>query len=436
MRMRDEPDSDEEEDDDTNSNGDPDDGLDVAEQMSTLSTVNCGLEIKTPSGRQVLQNKILPAKDCHGTFSTCEFGDEAFKMLVYDASYRTQILHHATAANLNYILFVVANETGITYATMVHVPRRKRLVYLEILTGVYERCLKWAYVDAMNSNNPLAHLPEFCEEAILSPKYPIDRDSLSVSYCIWKILLKKVQRAQLPLPLARKIVPLIVSFWNRGKGRIDEMTRLISTMQFDFDQCTPKQMLIMREVMKIAISVYFVKKHCFPLKPVPVGNVYSRIQVHLGHLGKEYTLKEVLLKIATTYTIIHPVLSVVPGSPMPGRLLLCDGNDDDDEIQNRLSRRGLSTWQKEAILYTRKMLDGKRGKFKRFCNDEDLNRIRLDTQLNHAQTTVSTANSYKKKRKAPEDNNDAKESSGNTKKRSQSNNTMSTDETNDAEVEV
>ena len=68
----------------------------------------------------------------------------------------------------------------------------------------------------------------------------------------------------MPLPKAKKIVPFIVSTWNRRKSRIDEMTRKLDEMHFDFSKGTPKQKLVLREIKKLALSVYFAKKHCFP----------------------------------------------------------------------------------------------------------------------------------------------------------------------------
>ena len=375
-----------------------------------LVSINCGLEIKTPSGAKVLREKVMPAKDLYGTFSTCEFGSQQFKTLVYDSAYRVQVLHHATAANLSHVLFVVASETGIRYATLVHIPKNKRLTYLSILQGVYERCLKWAYEDAWESDDPVAHIPVIRPDVISSSNYPIDEDCIVVAYCIWKILLKKVRAAQLPLPRAKKILPVIITFWNRAKGRIDEMTRHLDSMLFELPRGSPKQRLVMREIMKLGLSVYFSKKHCFPSKPIPKGQGYSKIQQHLWHLGKVFTLKEVLYKLATTYTVRNQIKGFIPGSPMPGK----STNDDDDESNGDVepTRRGLSSWQSQALAYIRGM-QNKRYKFNLFCKDELLERIRLDTKLNHSQVSLSTINSGKKRKPSS-----AKQTSGKKRKAS------------------
>ena len=80
---------------------------------------NGGLEIKTPSSKKIIQEKIKKGLDLYGPFSQCEFGTQAFKQLVYKPEYWTQVLHHTTIANLKYVLFVVAGTTKVHYAVLI-----------------------------------------------------------------------------------------------------------------------------------------------------------------------------------------------------------------------------------------------------------------------------------------------------------------------------
>ena len=122
-----------------------------------------------------------------------------------------------------------------------------------------------------------------------------------------------VQQTQLPLPKAHKIIPEIVARWNRSKGRIDEMTRYLDGMNFPFAKGTPKQQLVMREFKKMAVNFRFMLKHCFPMKPAPVGKGYAAIQHHHKHL--KILLKDTLFELATSYKLMNPIRGVVPGSP-------------------------------------------------------------------------------------------------------------------------
>ena len=241
------------------------------------------------------------------------------------------------------------------------------------------------------SDDPISHIIDIRPDVISGASYPIDRDSIAVGYCIWKILLQKVRAAQLPLPHAKKILPVVITMWNRAKGRIDEMTRHLDSMLFDFSKGTPKQRLVIREIMKLALSVYFAKRHCFPSKTVPKGQGYTKIQSHLWHLGKGFTVKEVLYQLATTYTVRNKILGRKLGSPMPGT------EDSDDGVGSSLTQREISSCQSKAFSYVRSIRE-KRNKFKLFCKDETLAHIRTDRRLIHT-IVASHANSSVKKNK-------------------------------------
>ena len=44
---------------------------------------NCGLEIKTPSSKKIIQETVKKGLDLYGPYSQCEFGSCAFTQLVY-----------------------------------------------------------------------------------------------------------------------------------------------------------------------------------------------------------------------------------------------------------------------------------------------------------------------------------------------------------------
>ena len=108
-----------------------------------------------------------------------------------------------------------------------------------------------------------------------------------------------VQAAKMPLPRALRIAPRIVAMWNRRKGRIDEMTRLLEDMKFYIAQASPKQKLLLREIQKFAVSTYLASKRCFPAAPVPKGQGFAKIQEHLKQQKPRVTMKEILHKLCT-----------------------------------------------------------------------------------------------------------------------------------------
>ena len=224
---------------------------------------NCGLEIKTPSSKKILQQQVCQCVDLYGTFSHCDFGSAAFKKLVYKPEYRVQVLHHATVVNLKYVLFVVAGTTRIHYAILIRFPESKLTTMKRLLCDIYNRSLKWAYTISSLSDNIESHIPDFREDIVSSKSYPITKDCVHFGLIIWKKLLTMVQTTQLPLPQAHKIIPEVVARWNRSKGQVDEMTRYLDGMSFPVPKGTPKQMLVMREFKNMAVNVRFILKHCF-----------------------------------------------------------------------------------------------------------------------------------------------------------------------------
>lgn len=162
--------------------------------VNTNPTFHCGLEVKTITNKRLKRKFDLVEQLC-GRFSHCDFGDNNFKLLVWDPKYRTQLLHHATVVDLDYVLFVVANESTIRYATLVYIPEVKRNTYREILVGVFQRSLKWAHFPF--GNDPLSRIPRFRESAVSSASYPVDKVSLCYNIIVWQKLILMVRLTSL-----------------------------------------------------------------------------------------------------------------------------------------------------------------------------------------------------------------------------------------------
>jgi len=183
---------------------------------------------------------------------------------VYKPQYRVQVLHHAAVCDLDEVLFVVANEYKPIFATLISVTAEQRIMWRQLVTEfVYERSLKWAYIAFYEVGDPEIHFPDFRENAVSTPSHHVDRDVVLFHFAIWRYLLDKLHRAEMPLPTAKRIVPTVVSHWNKNKGRIDEMSGYLAHLKFNISQATPKQLLTQRELKKVALNTFLVKKHCF-----------------------------------------------------------------------------------------------------------------------------------------------------------------------------
>jgi hypothetical protein len=343
---------------------------------------HAGLEIKTPTGKE-WRELVKTHQSQFGSYVRCKCGDEEFKLLVYKSDYRTQVLHHATATNLEKVFFIVANENTPIYSVLISFSTEQRQTFLGILMGIYDRGLSWAYNDAWTNADPTCHIPFFREEVISRSSYHIDRDTVVFQYVLWKVLLKATIDAEMPLPVAKRIVPAIVAFWNKGKGRIDEMSRYLKEMHWYLAQESPRQALVIREIKKAAVNALLLKRHCWNQIPNTWfhGKSFSEIRKKLTQ--HEGTLSDFILELAMTYKILSPMPGHVPTSPLKrkqpseGQLEHAKRTCLDQRFEHE---KEASLEQREAETYCGNV---KRNKLKKFMEEPVLNSIRLNRSLNH-----------------------------------------------------
>ena len=157
------------------------------------------------------------------------------------------------------------------------------------------------------------------------------------------------------------------------------MTRHLDEMGFTFRRGTPKQIIIIRELKKLVLLVYFSMKHCFPTVNVPYGMGYGKIQSSLWH--SNLTVKDVLYDLGSNYVIINPVRGFAR-SPACGDC--SSATYVQHGIDMELTARDRRQWQMKARNYCQEKCGlGKRYKFKKFCSDDLLQKIRLDRTLTH-----------------------------------------------------
>jgi hypothetical protein len=279
---------------------------------------HASLEIKTPTGKE--WRELVKTHQSHfGTFLQCNCGMDEFKLLVYKPEYQTQVMHQATAANLDQVFFVVANDNRPIYSLMISFTAEQRQTFLAILMGIYNGGLSWAYTKAWDNDDPTDYVPDFWENVISKSSYHIDRDVVVFQYVLWKVFLKASLDSGMPLPIAKWIVPTIVAFWNKGKGRIDKMSRYLKEISWYLAQESPRQALVIRKIKKMSVNAFLLKKHCYNSIPNTWfhGKSYSEIRKKLAQ--HEGTLSDFILELALTYKILSPLPGMVPTSPLKQR---------------------------------------------------------------------------------------------------------------------
>ncbi len=167
----------------------------------------------------------------------CIFGDVIFKQILYLLEYRYQLLHRCTVTGASNVLFIVASENTVIISALVTIYPGCQLIYLSLLDVVSDCSLKWAYESAWDDfSNPMQHLPTICNELISSCNYPINENSHFYCNCIWCILKGHVNTTQLPLPCAIQIALLIITKWNRCKGKLTKWCAFSMEWIFHFQK--------------------------------------------------------------------------------------------------------------------------------------------------------------------------------------------------------
>ena len=70
-------------------------------------------------------------------FVHVSFVSEDFKSLVWNPSYRCQVLHHAVVFKTHHVLFVCADPSSIIYVLLVHVPENMISMYVQATTSYF-----------------------------------------------------------------------------------------------------------------------------------------------------------------------------------------------------------------------------------------------------------------------------------------------------------
>jgi len=192
-----------------------------------------------------------------------------------------------------------------------------------------------------------------------------------------------------------QILPKIAKKWNHHKGRTDEMSDGLRRMMFPLTQATPKVQLVLREFKKLALQVLAVKRHCFLGTKLPPNGGFRCIQIALGH--SNLSLKAVLHELALNYKMMNPLHGMVPGSP--SKRGIESESSSDEEVEENISARGLTEYQKQAKKYVANALARPGQPFKKFKGDKRLDQIRKDTRLRHIPKSFSDHESVKKKKR-------------------------------------
>jgi hypothetical protein len=139
------------------------------------------------------------------------FGDGTFKKLVWNQTYRAQLLHHVVVIQTNLAVLLVATTTRILYTVFVRFLEADINPFISLADGIYHKHLKFG--------NDMKGL-DF--------KHAVDAETFRLWMKLGNAITGRNQSEMLKpngtmLKPAHAIVPKLVSMWNSLKGWFVEL---------------------------------------------------------------------------------------------------------------------------------------------------------------------------------------------------------------------
>jgi hypothetical protein len=130
-----------------------------------------------------------------------------------------QILHHAYTFDLEYVALIVGDNNGdIIRGVFVKFDSDIKLAYGNVMTPLYNFCLKWAYDNTESK-------PELLNQVLNT--MAVTRSEFDQMFALWHFLSNKMT---LPIPPVSRIIPLVLAVWNAMKGGSDTITKLLDSI--------------------------------------------------------------------------------------------------------------------------------------------------------------------------------------------------------------
>jgi hypothetical protein len=213
------------------------------------------LEIKTRVVPNTVSQLVHLVSD-HGRFKeiTVVLDDEenkqCFCKVIPHLHDRMQLLHHVTVTNETKIIYCESSIDCIERVVIVTFDRRLISCYKESMMIFKDCCLGFIY-------NHRGLVPDVPQEEY---GYCGDKRTLLLDLALCRGLREKVNADNTPLPHCHKIIPSLVSAWNRCKVGVDTHSRFISTATYPFKVINAGAMLWELPIFTMALMAYLVGK--------------------------------------------------------------------------------------------------------------------------------------------------------------------------------
>jgi hypothetical protein len=323
------------------------------------------IEIKTMASANTLtEAKTIATQLFQLTY--CTFGDENF-MKGVKSEYRSQCIHHACVMRVNLVLFVVASESNIIYMLLISFSREDIDLYESILDETGSK-LDWIYREAPFPQDAFG-------DGLVQNGYHVDTHSVKLHLALWRSVHFLIRKHSKPLPPCRYIVPSGIAYWNKTKGYVDVMSRLLSHIKIPFKRAGPVLQLVFR-----FISIMIVNGHL----------TTNLLKLSVEDFEGDESYNDIRQKMCKEGALTDYVKTLATNFEIPG-CMLAESNQDVCEEDTFPSGSGSGAFAKLPM--KRKLTPNEISKFKSIVGKKRLlgelfnsglpKKVRLDTTYRH-----------------------------------------------------
>jgi hypothetical protein len=163
---------------------------------------------------------------------------------------RMQLLHHVAVSDNKKVIYCESSIDSIERVVIVTFDMELIACYKESMMIFKDCCLEFIYKDS-------GLIPDVPQEEY---GYCGDKRTLLLDLAICRALREKVNVDKAPLPRCHKIIPSLVSAWNRCKVGVDTHSRFISTATYPFKVINAGALLWELPIYTMALMAYLVGK--------------------------------------------------------------------------------------------------------------------------------------------------------------------------------
>jgi hypothetical protein len=179
------------------------------------------LEFKTNTSLDTI-TKLRARVEKLGAWVKCHAGAETMREAIPNASYRTQVVHHAAVLGVSHTLLVYASPTRIEQAVLIEVTSTQRKSWLAYLEELQKSYMQFAYGSTVESP------PRLGKDRTRVYGYAREHHTVDQYLGLWRAHVEDVVEHGTP-PSATRILAKITSSWNKFMGNIDIARKVINS---------------------------------------------------------------------------------------------------------------------------------------------------------------------------------------------------------------